>query len=59
MRSRRHIAFQLAAWLVVGFTGWLVLEAPAQTSPPPDDWLARATVLAAAPLCAGGDGCAR
>lgn len=49
MRSRRHIAFQLAAWLVVGFTGWLVLEAPAQTSPPPDDWLARATVLAAAP----------
>jgi HEAT repeat protein len=52
MRSLRHIAFQLAAWLVVGFTGWLVLEAPAQTSPPPGDWLARATVLAAAPPCA-------
>ncbi len=46
MRSLWHIT-----WLVVELTGWLVLEAPAQTSPPPDDWPARAAALAAAPNC--------
>ncbi|WP_058868330.1 HEAT repeat domain-containing protein [Chloracidobacterium thermophilum] len=54
MRSLRHTAFQLAASLVVGCTGWLGLEAPAQTLTPPDDWLERATALAAAPNCAPG-----